>query len=56
MGDNRGISLDSRSREIGMIDCREVIGKAIFLFFPGTDKGYAPRDFSRIGVLNHAAG
>ena len=56
LGDNRGISLDSRSREIGMIDCREIIGKAIFLFFPGTDKGREPRDFSRIGVPYHAAG
>ena len=56
LGDNRGISLDSRSREIGMIDCREIIGKAIFLFFPGTDKGREQRDFSRIGVPYHAAG
>ena len=56
LGDNRGISLDSRSREIGMIDCREVIGKAIFLFFPGTDNGHASRDFSRIGAIVHAAG
>lgn len=56
LGDNRGISLDSRSQEIGMIDCREIIGKAIFLFFPGTDKGKEARDFGRIGVPYHAAG
>ena len=52
MGDNRIISEDSRSPKIGQIDRREVLGKAIFLFVPGTDKGKAERDFSRLGVLN----
>ncbi len=51
MGDNRNDSLDSRSYEIGQIDCREIMGKAIFLIIPGTDKGTAKRDFGRIGVL-----
>ena len=52
MGDNRIISEDSRSPKIGQIDRREVLGKAIFLFVPGTDKGKAERDFSRLGVLS----
>ena len=54
MGDNRNGSRDSRDPSIGMIDTRELLGKAIFLLFPGNgEKGNtAPRDFSRIGALN----
>lgn len=51
MGDNRNVSRDSRYVEIGFIDTREVLGKAIFLMIPGTDHGHAPRDFGRIGVI-----
>ena len=51
MGDNRNDSKDSRSSEIGQIDCREILGKAVFLIFPGNNKGSMPRDFNRIGVL-----
>ena len=54
MGDNRNNSRDSRDPSIGMIDTREILGKAIFLLFPGSgEKGNtAPRDFHRIGALN----
>lgn len=51
LGDNRAKSEDSRSVQIGMIDNREIIGKAIILFFPGDDQGEQIRDFSRIGGL-----
>lgn len=51
LGDNRAWSRDSRSPDIGQIDCRGILGKAIFLFIPGTNGGDDPLDFSRIGVL-----
>lgn len=54
MGDNRNGSKDSRHPDIGMIDTREVLGKALFLIFPGTGEGFnkAPRDFDRIGAVD----
>lgn len=52
MGDNRNISRDSRYPEIGFIDTREILGKAIFLMIPGTNKGQQIRDFDRIGALS----
>ena len=51
MGDNRNSSRDSRSPEIGQVDRREILGKAFFLMFPGTDKNTASRDLNRMGVL-----
>ena len=51
LGDNRGVSLDSRSPEIGQIDKMEVLGKAIFLMLPGTNHNEQLRDFDRVGVI-----
>ena len=51
MGDNRNGSLDSRCPDIGQIDRREILGKALFLFLPGTDEGHTGPDFERIGAI-----
>lgn len=51
MGDNRGVSKDSRNPEIGLIDTREVLGRAVFLVFPGKNPTTNARQFSRIGAL-----
>ena len=52
MGDNRLESMDSRDPTIGLIDEREVLGKAFFLLWPGTDDGHVKLDLSRIGVID----
>ena len=52
MGDNRNASKDSRHPDIGLIDKREILGKAIVLVFPGTNGGTKARNLSRIGALN----
>lgn len=51
LGDNRGVSRDSRDPVIGQIDKREILGKAIFLLVPGTSHGNLERDVDRIGVI-----
>ena len=51
LGDNRGVSRDSRDPVIGQVDKREILGKAIFLMVPGTSHGNLPRDTGRIGVI-----
>ena len=51
LGDNRAVSRDSRYPEIGMVDEREILGKAIFLMVPGTHYDTVERDFGRIGVV-----
>ena len=54
MGDNRGDSRDSRAPEIGQVDEREILGKAVFLMMPGTGRGeYTVEwDAGRIGGLD----
>ena len=51
MGDNRNHSSDSRDSRLGTVDCRYIIGKAVFLAFPGPDDKTGKRDWSRIGLI-----
>ena len=51
MGDNRNRSTDSRTPSIGPVDQRYLIGKAVFLLFPGPNSVTKKRDFSRIGAV-----
>lgn len=51
MGDNRNDSKDSRHPDIGQIDEREILGKAILLILPGTNRGATERQFGRIGAI-----
>lgn len=49
MGDNRNSSMDSRNPQIGFIDEREILGKAVFLMVPGTHGGTEKAQYDRIG-------
>ena len=51
MGDNRNRSDDSRNSELGTVDTRYVIGRAVFLLFPGADEATGKRNFGRIGLI-----
>ena len=52
MGDNRNGSRDSRFPEIGLIDRREILGKAIYLVLPGSGAYGDELDYSRIGAIS----
>lgn len=54
MGDNRNHSDDSRNAALGTVDTRYLIGKVLFLLFPGRSEETGTRDFSRIGRLETA--
>ena len=54
MGDNRNWSKDSRYLdEIGFVDERFIVGKALWIAFPGRDTNYGDgsRNWSRIGSV-----
>ncbi len=39
MGDHRSVSKDSRTAEVGAIDTRYILGKAVFRLFPTNEAG-----------------
>ena len=51
LGDNRDVSMDSRHPSIGLIDRREILGKAIFLVYPGVDEVSGRQNLDRIGAI-----
>ena len=53
MGDNRNHSTDSRFEDVGIVDGRYIVGKALWLAFPGEDyRTGGSRDFGRIGSVD----
>ena len=48
MGDNRNASTDSRWSSLGEVDCRYILGKAVFVLFPGRDED-GKMSLARIG-------
>ena len=51
MGDNRNGSRDSRDPELGAVDTRCLIGRAVFLLLPGRTEDVGMREWDRIGTL-----
>lgn len=51
MGDNRERSTDSRSPSIGLVDERQILGKALFIISPGDNGGSEKAQWSRIGWI-----
>ena len=54
MGDNRNNSNDSRNPQIGMVNRQYIVGKSLFIIFPGVNEN-GVRDWSRIGPPRSAA-
>lgn len=53
MGDNRNNSADSRYPDIGMIDGRYIVGKALMVVLPGQDSNAGgTRSWSRFGTVS----
>ena len=52
LGDNRNNSSDSRHRDLGPIDQRMILGKAVFLAVPGETAELSEREWSRIGLID----
>ncbi len=52
MGDNRNHSSDSRHIDLGPVDQRYIVGKAVFLLSPGADPETKETDWGRIGPIH----
>lgn len=52
LGDNRNNSSDSRHIDLGPIDERMILGRALFLVLPGETAELGEREWSRIGLID----
>lgn len=52
LGDNRDDSADSRDSRLGAVGEDKLVGRAVFLLFPGVNASDNQRDFHRIGCIN----
>jgi len=52
LGDNRNGSKDSRHPDLGCVDARHVIGRAVCLLVPGKTADLEQREWSRIGGID----
>ena len=52
MGDNRNDSHDSRAPDLGPVDTRYIIGRAVAVLVPGATADTGSREWSRVGRLN----
>ncbi|MDO4314683.1 MAG: signal peptidase I [Oscillospiraceae bacterium] len=52
MGDNRNESKDSRHVELGPVDTRHIIGRAVLIAVPGETAGLERREWGRVGPLD----
>ena len=46
MGDNRRVSIDSRSDDVGCIDIDDIVGKVVFRLYPFSEIGMIKNPFS----------
>ena len=51
LGDNRNHSTDGRDARLGTVDTRYIIGRAVFLAFPGPDAVTGMREYDRMGGI-----
>nr|WP_325296994.1 signal peptidase I [uncultured Dysosmobacter sp.] len=52
MGDNRNDSKDSRYADLGPVDTRHIIGRAVMIALPGETADREQREWSRVGRVN----
>lgn len=52
MGDNRNDSKDSRYADLGPVDTRHIIGRAVMIALPGETADRERREWSRVGRVN----